>query len=99
MDKVYETGADQHVVATYVYAKTADAYAYSDAARTVKIKAADLKNLFFKGAIIADQSGTLYFPTHFDMESTVGVLTYVKNDGTTPTSALLATVKSEEFAG
>lgn len=98
MNKIYQNYEDQHVINTYVYVKTADAYAYADSAKTVKIKSADLKVLFEKGVILVD--GDLeYKPVSFGVTATVGTLTYVKTDGTTATTAVLATLKSEEFTG
>jgi hypothetical protein len=97
MDKVYEQYGDQHVVATKVYVKTGDAYAYADSNKTVKIKAADLQNLFEKGLLIVD--GTIeYKPVSFKLAAGVGTVTYVKTDGTTPTTAVLATLASFDAA-
>lgn len=96
MNKIFQDSEDQHVVATLVYKKTGDAYAYSDAATTVKINAATLKDLFEKGAIVIE-GAVEYKPVSFGIASTVGTLTYVKTDGTTATTAVLATLKSSEF--
>lgn len=92
MKKVYENYDDQHVIKTYIYAKTADAYAYVDEAKTVKISAVDLAEIFVKGAIIVD--GTTEY-TPFSCVTTTGVatITYVKAD-TVPTTAILATLRS-----
>ena len=76
--------------------KSADVYAYADNAKTVKIEAAALKNLFLKGAIIVD--GTIeYAPIGFGISEGVGTITYVKADATTATTAVLATLKSKEY--
>ena len=96
MNRIFQDSEDQHVVATLVYKKTGDAYAYSDAATTVKINAATLKDLFEKGAIVVE-GAVEYKPVSFGIASTVGTLTYVKTDGTTATTAVLATLKSSEF--
>lgn len=96
MTKVYEKYDDLHVRKTYIYVKNANAYAYLDAAKTVKISAADLKDLFLKGAVILD--GTIeYTPVSYGIATGVGTLTYVKTNGTTPTTADLATLKSSEY--
>jgi hypothetical protein len=95
MSKVYENYGDQHVRATYVYAKTNDPYAYLDSAKTVKIDSETLKDLFEKGTIVVDGS-IEYKPVSFGIADSVGTLTYVKTDGTTATTAVLATLKSSE---
>ena len=79
--------------------KNGDAYAYADSATTVKIPAAALKEIFVKGAIIIDAAGAVYKPVSFHMDTTVGTVVYIKPNGTTPTSADLAEIKSSEFAG
>lgn len=98
MNHIYEKSKDLHIRKTYVYAKNGDAYAYGNVATTEKIDAATLKDLFLMGMVIVD-GGVEYTPTSFEMESTVGIVTYVKADGTTPTTAVLAVLKSSEFAG
>jgi hypothetical protein len=96
MNKIYQKSEDVHVSGTYVYAKNGDAYAYADSTNTIKIEAVTLKDLFEKGAIITD--GTIeYKPVSFKLVAGVGTLTYVKTDGTTPTTAVLATLASKEY--
>jgi hypothetical protein len=96
MDKIYEDSKDLHVRKTCIYVKTGNAYAYSDVATTVKIDAASLKDLFLKGAVVID-GAVQYNPTSFKMDATVGTVTYVKADNTTPTTAVLAELKSSEY--
>lgn len=97
MKHIYEKQYDdQFVRKTYIYAKNADAYAYSDAATTVKINAATLEDLFQMGAIIV-AGGVQYEPTSFELKTGVGTITYVTADGTTATTAVLATLKSSEY--
>lgn len=96
MNRLYEKSEDQHVIATYVYAKTSDPYAYSDAAKTVKIDAVELKEVFEKGIVVVDGT-TLYSPVSFKVANGVGTITYVKTDGTTATTAVLATLASKEY--
>lgn len=96
-NQVYEQAKDVHVRATYVYVKAADAHAYADSATTVKIACAALKNLFEKGVIVVDGT-TEYKPVSFKVDAGVGTLTYVKTDAGTPTTAVLATLASEELA-
>ena len=97
MKHIYEKQYDdQFVRKTFIYAKNADAYAYADSATTVKIDAATLEDLFQMGAIVV-AGGVQYEPTSFELKTGVGTITYVKADGTTPTTAVLATLKSSEY--
>jgi hypothetical protein len=96
MDRRFAKYDEQHVLATYVYVKTGDAYAYADSAKTVKIDAATLKDLFEKGLVIVD-GATEYKPVSVAVAEGVGTLTYVKTDAGTPTTAVLATLKSTEY--
>lgn len=96
MDKIYERSSDLHVRGTYIYKKANDTYAYSDSGTTKKIDAYTLKDLFLKGAVIVD-GGVDYQLVSFGIASEVGTITYVKADTTTATTAVLATLKSEEY--
>ena len=96
MDHIFENANDQHIRGTYVYAKANDAYAYANAGKTVKINAATLEELFLRGIIVI--SGTSqYVPTSLKVASGVATITYVTADGTTATTAVLATLASEEY--
>lgn len=92
MKRVYEDYKDQHVIKTYVYAKNADEYAYADEAKTVKISAEELTEIFRKGAIVLDGT-TEYTPTSCVTATGVATMTYVKAD-TVVTTAILATLRS-----
>lgn len=96
MDKIYEHSNDLHVRAVKVYVKTGDAYAYADSAKTVKVSAPILKDAFEKGVVIV-AGATEYLPVSFAVAEGVGTLTYVKTDGTTATTAVLATLVSSEY--
>jgi hypothetical protein len=96
MDRIYEKAGDVHVRGTYVYVKPADAYAYADTAYTTKIKAADLQDLFLKGLVISSADG-LFKPTAFVVAEGVAKLSYAKSDGTTPSTAVLNFLYSEEY--
>ena len=96
MKKIYEHANDVHVRATIIYVKNGDAYAYSDASTTVKINYASLKDMFEKGAVVID-GAVEYAPVSFKTSSGVGTLTYIKTDGTTSTTAVLATLASSEY--
>lgn len=97
MSKVYENANDVHVRAILVYAKNGDSYAYADSANTVTINQAELKDIFEKGCIVVD-AGVEYKPVSFKSATGVGTITYVKTDGTTPTTGVLATLISKEVA-
>ena len=94
MSKVYEKAKDLHVVGTYVYKKTGETYAYSDSAKTKKVSAAALKDMFLKGLFIMD-GDVEYIPVSYSESEGVGTVTYVKADTTTATTAVLATLTSE----
>jgi hypothetical protein len=96
MTQIYQDYKDLHVIGTLVYVKTNDTYAYADSGKTVKIDATTLKELFEKGAIVVDGT-TEYKPVSLATSEGVATLTYVKTDGTTPTTAVLATLKSSEY--
>jgi hypothetical protein len=93
MDKIYNKSVDVHVSARLMYKKTGDAYAYADSAKTVKINAATLTDMFEKGAIIVDDA-VEYAPISLGVVEGVATITYVKTDGTTATTAVLATLIS-----
>lgn len=94
--KIYEKANDVHVRATVVHNKTGELYAYLNPEKTEKISALVLKDLFEKGIIIVDGTKE-YNPVSFDLTAGVGTITYVKTDGVTPTTAVLAILKSSEY--
>lgn len=96
MDSIFEHSNDLHVVARKVYVKVGDAYAYSDSAKTKKIDTDTLTEVFVKGCVIVDGTKQ-YKPVSLDVTSGVATLTYVKADTTTATTAVLATLASEEY--
>ena len=96
MAKIYEHADDLHVVARMIYKKTGDAYAYSDSAKTVKVDAVTLEDMFLKGLIVV-AGDNQYKPTGLTVADGVATITYVTADGTTATTAVLATLASEEY--
>ena len=96
MDKIFEHADDLHVVARVAYASSAHQYAYANADFSTKIKAATLVDMFAKGMIIVD-GAEKYKPVSVAVTSGVAKVTYVKADATTATTAVLATLVSEEF--
>lgn len=88
MNKIYDQAKDQHVSANVIYGKD-DGKAYVDAACTVQMTTAELKEAVIKRAII--QIGTdIFIPVAFTVVSKAGVVRYVKPNTTTTTSADIA---------
>lgn len=96
MNKIYEDAVDLHVVTRLIYKKADDVYAYEDSATTVKIDAATLVDAFTKGALVVDGDNH-YKPTALAIADGVATITYVTADDTTATTAVLATLASEEY--
>lgn len=94
MDKVYKDAKHVHVAAIKVYAKSGDTFAYSDSGTTTKITAAELEDMYYHGCVIVGIDGFIYKPVKLDVQETYVELTYVKADGTTATTAVLATIKA-----
>lgn len=94
MEKVYNDFYDKNIAVRKVYAKTGDTYAYADSKFKTKISCEDLHNAFVKGMVIVDAAGVEYLPISCKVESKVATVTYATTD-TTPTTAKLATIKSE----
>ena len=94
MDRIYHHDDTMYVFGTKVYAKT-DGFAYADVDCTIKISAEDLERMFIEGMIIVDSTGVKYKPVSCKVSNSVATVTYVKTNGTTATTADLATVKSK----
>lgn len=92
MNKIYEDANDQHVVGTYVYVKNNKVYI--DSKCTESISAEDLKNLFYKGLILVDDTKE-YKPLSMVTSGNSIGLTYLTTDGST-TNAKIITVYSKE---
>ena len=93
MDKIRETANEQHVKAFKIYKKENEEYAYADSDCTVKVTTSVLKNAFEKGLIlIVLDTGALAKPTGYSESSSVGSITYIVPNGTTATSADIATL-------
>lgn len=90
-EKLYNDVEDLQVRAITVFAKANDAYAYSDSAKTVKISAADLDNLFQKGLLLINDGGVMCKPVSYSITSAVGTVSYFKSNNT------IATLKSKEY--
>ena len=93
MDKIRETANEQHVKAFKIYKKTGETYAYVDSACTTKITTSGLKNIFEKGlALIVLEDGSLVKPYGYSESESVGSVTYIVPNGTTTTSADIASL-------
>lgn len=96
MEKVFMQAKDKNVAAVKIYKKTADAYAYSDSAKTKKVSAKELEDMFLKGVVIVDGDNA-YIPTGLLVDDGVATVTYVTANTTTATTAVLATLASKEY--
>lgn len=94
MKEIFEHADDLHVRARYIYKKSADTKAYLDSATTKTASLAVLKDMFEKGVMIIVDTSVEYRPVSFKVVSGTGTVTYVKTDGTTATTAVLATLTS-----
>lgn len=90
--KVYEDANDQHVRAFMIYKKTGQTKAYVDSALTEQFVTSKLKEIFIKGALIKLEDGTLVKPIKYAESSSVGSVYYIVPNGTTATSADIASL-------
>ena len=91
MGKIYETANEQHV--TYsIYKKEGETKAYVDAACTTQYITSELKNAVVHGAIIILDSGDIAIPVGYAESSSVGSVSYIVPNGTTATSADIASL-------
>ena len=92
MDRIYEDANDQHVRAVIIYKKSGQTKAYADADCTVQLTTAELKDAFIKGAVIKLEDGAFVKPIKYDETSSIGSVYYIKPNGTTATSADIASL-------
>ena len=92
MTKIYEDANEQHVRVIVIYKKANQTKAYVDAAFTTQFKTSELKNAFLKGAVIKLDSGDIVKPIKYTESSNVGSVAYIVPNGTTATSADIATL-------
>lgn len=92
LTKFYEDANDQHVRAFFVYKKTGQTKAYRDAEFTDQFTTSALKDVFIKGAIIVLEDGSLVKPIKYTESSSVGSIAYITPNGTTATSADIASL-------
>lgn len=92
MDKIYEDANEQHVRAFIIYKKNNQTKAYADAACTTQLTTSELKNLFIKGAIIKLGDAEFVKPIKYAESSSIGSVYYITPNGTTATSADIASL-------
>lgn len=92
MDKIYQDANDKNVAAFIIYKKSGQTKAYADADCTVQLTTSELKDAFIKGAIVKLEDGALVAPIKYDESSSIGSIYYIKPNGTTATSADIASL-------
>ena len=97
MERIFHHDDTMYEAATKVYAKT-DGFAYLDPEFNKKVSTDVMEDIFIRGMIVVDSAGVMYKPISCKTANGVATVTYVTADTTTPTTAKLATVKSEAVA-
>ena len=92
VDRIPMRAEDKNYAAQIIYKKESEAYAYIDAACTTKFTTSELKNAFLKGAVILLDSGAYAIPVGYSENDHVGSVTYIVPNGTTATSADIASL-------
>ena len=92
MDKIYQDANDKNVAAFVIYKKAAQTKAYADADCTTQLTTAQLKDAYIKGAVIKLDDGAIVKPIKYDETSSIGSVYYIKPNGTTTTSADIASL-------
>jgi hypothetical protein len=92
MAKIFQDAKDVHVVATYVYKKTSETKAYKDSEFKEQFTTSELKETFLKGAIVILDDGGIVKPIKYAESSNVGSIYYIAPNGTTATSADIASL-------
>lgn len=92
MSKIYGDAKDKYVAAYIIYKKANESKAYVDAGCTTQFTTSDLKDAFIKGAIIILDDDAIVKPIKYAESSSVGSVYYIKPNGTTATSADIASL-------
>ena len=95
MDKIYEDANEQHVRAFIIYKKANQTKAYADSTFETQLTTSELKNLFIKGAVIKLDSGDIVKPIKYTESSNIGSVCYIVPNGTTATSADIASLAAK----
>ena len=89
VNKIFDDYKDVHVANYVIYAYNSKAY--KDAAHTTQFTTSELKDVFVKGALVATETGYAKLIGYAESES-VGSVSYIVPNGTTATSADIATI-------
>lgn len=92
MEQIFETASDLHVRTIKMYVSSGELFKESDAEN--KFTADEVNHLFYMGNIVIVDSDVEYVPISLGKDAKKAVLTYVKADTTTATTAVLAVAKS-----
>ena len=92
MDKIYQDANDKNVASYIIYKKVSQTKAYADSACTTQLTTAQLKDAYLKGAVIKLDDGAFVKPIKYDETSSIGSVYYIKPNGTTATSADIASL-------
>jgi len=92
MTKIMQDAKDLHVVAVIIYKKNGQAKAYKDAECTKQFTTSELKEAFIKGALIQLGDAEFVKPIKYAESSSVGSVYYITPNGTTATSADIASL-------
>ena len=92
MDRIPMRAEDKNYAAFIIYKKTSETKAYKDAAFTTQLTTSELKNAYLKGAVILLDTGAYATPQGYSETSSVGSVTYIVPNGTTATSADIASL-------
>lgn len=93
MEQIFETASDLHVRSVKMYVSSGDLYKESDAEN--KLTADEVTNAFYMGNALIVDGNVEYRPVALAIVSKKAVLTYVKADASTATTAVLATASSK----
>lgn len=91
MAAIYDDYKDKNVAHYLIYAG-GDGKAYTDSAKSVQFTTSALKEYFLKGAVIVVDTDEYAMPVGYAESSSVGSVTYIVPNGTTATSADIATL-------
>ena len=86
MERIFNDAKDKNVAAVVDYIKGSDGKAYKDAAGKVQIKTSELKDAFFKRALICGGADLYYAPVGLTIASNVGKITYAVTTGSNDTA-------------
>lgn len=101
IERIFIDSKDQNIAKYILFAD--DTYVYVDKNKTKKATAKIVSDVFVKGCFI-DVDGIKYIPVSITHTEAVGsdveyeTITYLKADSVTPTTAVLATVRSTDVA-